>query len=73
MRNGNLNILYTKETRMFLYPALHPQSIQSSGATEHSAGHVTLRSAAWQLVIAHADQVKIGDHRWKLVVTMDWL
>jgi hypothetical protein len=29
MKDGNLAILYTKETRPFLHSALYPQSIQS--------------------------------------------
>jgi hypothetical protein len=49
MKDGDLTILSTKETREVLQPTLH---LQSNRATEHSASHVTLRSAAWQLVVA---------------------
>jgi hypothetical protein len=58
MKDGTPTILYTKETREYLRPALYPQSTQSNRATEqqsnrateqqsnrateHSAGHVTL-------------------------------
>jgi hypothetical protein len=52
MKDANQTILYTKETREVLQPTLHLQSTQSSRAAEHSADHVTLRSAAWQLVVA---------------------
>jgi hypothetical protein len=41
-----------------VYPVLCPVSTerteqQSNRATEHSVGHVTYRSAAWQLVVAN--------------------
>jgi hypothetical protein len=42
MKDGTLTILYTKETREYLRPALYPQSTQSNRATEHSVGYVTL-------------------------------
>jgi len=45
MKYGNLTVLYTKETRVRLRPALYlqsTQSTQSNRATEYSAGHVTL-------------------------------
>jgi hypothetical protein len=46
MKDGNLVITYTKENRGFLQPALYPYS---NGATDHSADHVMVQSAAWQL------------------------
>jgi hypothetical protein len=37
MKDGNLTILYTKETRSYLRPALYPQSTQSNKATEQQS------------------------------------
>jgi hypothetical protein len=34
MKDGTPTILYTKETREYLYPVLYPQSIQSNRAIE---------------------------------------
>jgi hypothetical protein len=41
MKDGTPTILYTKETREYLRPALYLQSTQSNRATERSADHVT--------------------------------
>jgi hypothetical protein len=37
MKDGTPTILYIKETRVILYPALCPQSIQSSSAIEQQS------------------------------------
>jgi hypothetical protein len=37
MKDGNLTILYTKETRVYLHPALYPQSTQSNRAAEQQS------------------------------------
>jgi hypothetical protein len=34
MKHGNLTVLYTKETRLFLHSALYPQSSRAYRATE---------------------------------------
>jgi hypothetical protein len=45
MKDGNLAVLYTKETRK-VYATCSVAAEQSSRATEHPAGHVIPRSAA---------------------------
>jgi hypothetical protein len=37
MKDGTPTILYTKETRECLHPALYPQSAQSNRATEQQS------------------------------------
>jgi hypothetical protein len=49
MKDGNLAVLYTKETRKVYATCsvvAEQTEQQSSRATGHSAGHVILRSAA---------------------------
>jgi hypothetical protein len=53
MKDETLTILHTKETCDGLQPALCPQSMQSTIATEHSVDYVIIHSTAVQLVVAN--------------------
>jgi hypothetical protein len=44
MKDGTPTILYTKETREYLRPALYPQSTQSNRATEQQSNRALCRS-----------------------------